>query len=125
MRDKNDVTFSGAISEHKRVSTKTGTAMASLKLQCWQESIRIVYFKELAEKALNEFQTGNRVEVCGRLQSSKREHDSVKYNGFQIVAHEIQPEEQVELEPPAKQQPEFRPGRREHEAPMVKDGDYF
>ena len=128
MRDKNEVTFSGVISEIKRISTKTGTAMASIKLQCWQESIRIVCFKELAEKALIDFQAGNRVEVCGRLQSSKWEHDGVKYNGFQIVANEIKPEEQVEQNPPAhlkQRQPECRPGLRDHEAAMVQNGDYY
>ena len=128
MRDKNDCAFSGAISEIKRISTKTGTAMASIKLQCWQESIRIVCFKDLAEEALGEFQTGSRVEVCGRLQSSKWEHEGVKYNGFQIVAEKVLPEGMMEIKPLTnmeRPQPEYRPGLRDHEAPMAKDGDYF
>ncbi len=85
----NHCRFSGTAQDIKRISTKTGTPMATFWLQCWKEKIKIVCFKDLAKQALNTLQNDGHIEVAGRLQSTSWEHEGVKRYGFQIVADEI------------------------------------
>lgn len=109
--DINQCTFSGTIKELREISTKTGTPMISIKLQCWKEQIRVIAFHDLAENTLSSFTTGSRVEVTGKLQTSSWEVQGVKRYGFQIVADEIKDDSvkvnfsNLEEQPPLPQEP--------------------
>ena len=96
--DCNECRFSGRILELKDVATRTGTRMASLKIQCHKEQIRAVCFKEKAELLLENFETGDQIEFTGRLQSSNWESNGTKYFSFQINISDIAGQE-VQAEP--------------------------
>lgn len=87
--DLNHCRFSGKIIELKNIETRTGTPMVSLKLQCWKETIRCVCFNEIAERLLQEYAVGYRIEIAGKLQSSNWENNGTKYFGFQINISDI------------------------------------
>ena len=87
--DKNNCEFSGTIIELKDIPTKTGTRMASLKIQCWKEQIRACAFEEYADILLEYYEQGSRIEFGGKLQTSSWENNGTKYVNFQVNINEI------------------------------------
>jgi len=95
MYDINHIHLSGTVEAFRHVQTSTGTPMATFRLRCWQEIIKVVLFKELASSLT--LADGTRVEVKGRIQSTSwQATDGTWRNGFQVVAKEIGGERQQE-----------------------------
>lgn len=98
MYDINHIHVSGTVEAFRRVQTSTNTPMATFRLRCWQELIKVVAFKELAESLA--LADGERVEVRGRIQSTSwQAADGTWRNGFQVVAQEIGEAHQQEASP--------------------------
>lgn len=57
--------------------------MASFRLRCWKEDIRCVGFGNIADDMLS-FSDGDRVEIVGKVQSSRWEKEGVKVFSYQV-----------------------------------------
>ena len=88
-QDINEARFSGMVEEYGTVQTRTGTPMSKGRLRCRQETVIFVAFHDAAKIIVR---PGERVEICGRIQSTRwQAPDGAWRNGWQIVAHDIRP----------------------------------
>jgi single-stranded DNA-binding protein len=84
MYDLNDCRFTGTVQQIRPIQTQSGIPMVQFRIQCWRETIRCVAFKELANQIVEYYQTGDRIELRGRIQSSNWEQDGAKVYSYQV-----------------------------------------
>ena len=90
MSDINEVKFGGTIDRLKRVSTKTGTSMATLLLIVGKDKFKCVGFKNVADTLLT-CKDGDRVLVNGSGSiSSWKDDDGHWHNDFQVTAWAVE-----------------------------------
>ena len=66
--DINRCHFSGKITFIKPISTRSGIAMTSFRIQSYREEVRCVAFREIANLLVDEYEVGDRIELKGRFQ---------------------------------------------------------
>lgn len=111
--DINSCHCSGRIIDIREIKTKTGLPMARLSILCWRDDFTLVAFDNLAQHLLQHYQNGSRLEVRGKLQSSKWEKGDTKYHSFQINISEILEGKEVIKQEKSKAPEPPRPGVQE------------
>jgi len=114
MNDINEARLSGVIDRLRRITTKTGAAMAEVLLRVRKDSFRITAHGNVAERLLQAAQPGHRLSVTGNLTASSwRDETTGEWkNSFGVTAwsielagekHIYQRVDQPKAPPPARQ----------------------